>query len=221
VERTTSHPALQEGLAAIEAAVAGVDEAKARLTEARRDIVRRLREVIVDDDPPLELLRELYWHHDELRVRDLADGFGVTPQVLRQLAGRLQVETTCTECGEPMTVERRSRSDQFRSRATCPPCRRRWMDDFTDYDNVARFRPPAGAPYGAPSRHAPDGAFGELQEYLALSLGPGECDGTLRLTEDWARSAGRDVDGVAATVREFGGYCDCEALYNVPPDVFH
>lgn len=43
------------------------------------------------------------------------------------------------------------------------------------------------------------------------------CDHTLRLTRAWAAERGLDGDAVAASVAEFGGYCDCEVLANVDP----
>jgi len=44
------------------------------------------------------------------------------------------------------------------------------------------------------------------------------CDHTLARTAEWAKKAGLDVEKVLASVREFGGYCDCEVLFNVTPD---
>lgn len=46
------------------------------------------------------------------------------------------------------------------------------------------------------------------------------CDHTLSRTVEWAKEQGLEVDRVLASVREFGGYCDCEVLFNVTPDKF-
>ena len=44
------------------------------------------------------------------------------------------------------------------------------------------------------------------------------CDHTLARTTEWAKKAGLDVEKVLTSVRAFGGYCDCEVLFNVTPD---
>jgi len=46
------------------------------------------------------------------------------------------------------------------------------------------------------------------------------CDHTLSRTTEWAKRQCLDVDRVLASVREFGGFCDCEVLFNVTPDKF-
>ncbi len=68
---------------------------------------------------------------------------------------------------------------------------------------------------------APD-QLRELLAYLDEQIfGLGiPCDHTLARTETWARGKGLDVERVLASVREFGGFCDCEVAYNVTPDVF-
>jgi hypothetical protein len=68
---------------------------------------------------------------------------------------------------------------------------------------------------------APD-ELSELRAYLDGELfGLGiPCDHTLVRTETWARREGLDVERVVASVREFGGLCDCEVVYNVTPDKF-
>ena len=59
-----------------------------------------------------------------------------------------------------------------------------------------------------------------LREYLEVSIGELgiPCDHSLGRTTDWAKREGFDVERVLASVREFGGYCDCEGLFNVTPD---
>jgi len=46
------------------------------------------------------------------------------------------------------------------------------------------------------------------------------CDRTLRHTSLWAAQQQFDVEQVLRSVREFGGFCDCEVLFNVTPDKF-
>jgi len=62
----------------------------------------------------------------------------------------------------------------------------------------------------------------ELRESLSTSLDElgTPCDHTLERTKEWAKEADLDVERVLASVREFGGFCDCEVLFNVTPDKF-
>ena len=46
------------------------------------------------------------------------------------------------------------------------------------------------------------------------------CDHTLRHTQSWAEQQGLDAQRVLESVSEFGGFCDCEVLFNVTPDKF-
>jgi len=48
-----------------------------------------------------------------------------------------------------------------------------------------------------------------------LDRGGVECDHTLRETTEFLQKRGLDVDRVVAWLREYGGYCDCEVIYNV------
>jgi len=41
------------------------------------------------------------------------------------------------------------------------------------------------------------------------------CDHTLKETAEFLRSRNLDVDKTVAWLRENGGYCDCEVIYNV------
>jgi len=62
----------------------------------------------------------------------------------------------------------------------------------------------------------------ELRGYLSASLDELgiACDHTLGRTQEWAQKVDLDTSRVLASVREFGGYCDCEVLFNVTPDKF-
>lgn len=59
-----------------------------------------------------------------------------------------------------------------------------------------------------------------LRKHLEASIGGMgiPCDHTLSRTTSWAKQEGLDVERVLESVREFGGYCDCEVLFNVTPD---
>src|SRR5579864_7059473 len=46
------------------------------------------------------------------------------------------------------------------------------------------------------------------------------CDHTLSRTRTWAAKEGLDPERVLESVRSFGGYCDCEVVMNVSPDLF-
>ena len=64
--------------------------------------------------------------------------------------------------------------------------------------------------------HLDEQSLNDLLDHLDGRLPAIGCDHTLRETRAWA--AGFDVDAVAASVAEFGGYCDCEVLANVDPE---
>jgi hypothetical protein len=57
-----------------------------------------------------------------------------------------------------------------------------------------------------------------LLDYLDEQLEASGCDHTLRFTEAWAAEHAVDASALVASVAEFGGYCDCEALANVEPE---
>ena len=48
-----------------------------------------------------------------------------------------------------------------------------------------------------------------------LDRGGVECDHTLRETVEFLQSRGLDVEKAVAWLREYGGFCDCEVIYNV------
>jgi len=54
----------------------------------------------------------------------------------------------------------------------------------------------------------------ELFDHLDREGAP-PCDHTLRETEAFLRSRGLNVERVLPWLREHGGYCDCEVIYNV------
>jgi hypothetical protein len=58
----------------------------------------------------------------------------------------------------------------------------------------------------------------DLLDHLDVRLPEVGCDHTLRVTRAWAADRGFDAEAVAASVAEFGGYCDCEVLANVEPE---
>lgn len=45
--------------------------------------------------------------------------------------------------------------------------------------------------------------------------GAPECDHTLRETVEFLQKRGLDVERIVLWLREHGGYCDCEVIYNV------
>jgi hypothetical protein len=56
----------------------------------------------------------------------------------------------------------------------------------------------------------------ELGNHLCARLSEQGCDHTLRLTQEWLGERGvAKVKGVIDALRNQGGYCDCEVLYNV------
>jgi Protein of unknown function (DUF2695) len=61
-------------------------------------------------------------------------------------------------------------------------------------------------------------SLNDLLDHLDARLSEVGCDHTLRETRAWAAGRGFDAEAVAASVAEFGGYCDCEVLANVDPE---
>lgn len=53
-----------------------------------------------------------------------------------------------------------------------------------------------------------------LFDFLDCEDAP-ECDHSLRKTEHFLRSRNLSVEKVVPWLREHGGYCDCEVLFNV------
>ena len=46
-----------------------------------------------------------------------------------------------------------------------------------------------------------------------------ECDGTLRLTQEFAEKHGLFFEHLAQVLGDMGGYCDCEVLLNAEPRI--
>lgn len=57
--------------------------------------------------------------------------------------------------------------------------------------------------------------FLELFEYIDEQLETTRCDDDFTLTEQFLRDKDVDVEKVLKFLRENGGYCDCEVLFNV------
>jgi hypothetical protein len=54
----------------------------------------------------------------------------------------------------------------------------------------------------------------DLFDYLDREGAP-PCDHTFRETVGFLQKRGLDVERVVAWLREYGGYCDCEVIFNV------
>jgi hypothetical protein len=59
-----------------------------------------------------------------------------------------------------------------------------------------------------------------LLDYLDEQGAERRCDESLALTIAWAAENDVEQEPLVAALGEFGGYCDCEVLANVDPDVF-
>jgi hypothetical protein len=46
------------------------------------------------------------------------------------------------------------------------------------------------------------------------------CDHSRRATDAWAAANDLDLDQLHTGLEEYGGYCDCEVVMNVDPDLF-
>ena len=60
----------------------------------------------------------------------------------------------------------------------------------------------------------PQGDLSDLFDHLDRDGAPG-CDNTLKETIEFLQERGLDVDRVLRWLREHGGHCDCEVIYNV------
>ena len=63
----------------------------------------------------------------------------------------------------------------------------------------------------------PADELAEMFTVLEVLLLRRECSSTLALSERWLRGRGHDVARVVGWLRDNGGYCDCEVLFNVVP----
>ena len=57
-----------------------------------------------------------------------------------------------------------------------------------------------------------------LINHLDAELGDVPCEHTLRLTQAWAKTRGKDWEKLRPSLAHFGGGCDCEVLANVDPE---
>jgi len=55
-----------------------------------------------------------------------------------------------------------------------------------------------------------------LFDSVDRKLGENSCDDTLRFTLEFARANKLDEDRLSDWLNEYGGYCDCEVVANVP-----
>jgi hypothetical protein len=63
---------------------------------------------------------------------------------------------------------------------------------------------------------APKPLLDLLFDWLDQKLGETECDNTLRLTLEFAKLHDLGEKRLCDWTEEYGGYCDCEVLANVP-----
>lgn len=54
----------------------------------------------------------------------------------------------------------------------------------------------------------------DLLDHLDREGAP-QCDHTHRETVEFLQKRGLDVERIVPWLREYGGYCDCEVIYNV------
>ena len=59
----------------------------------------------------------------------------------------------------------------------------------------------------------------DLLDYLDDHVAEAGCDHTLRFTEAWAGERGIQPSALVRSVQQFGGYCDCEVVANVEPEL--
>lgn len=57
--------------------------------------------------------------------------------------------------------------------------------------------------------------FIQLHNHIVGNYAPGECDGTLSKSIDFAISRGWDTRKLTEFLESNGGYCDCEVIINV------
>lgn len=112
-------------LGRLERAEAGVERARAVVSEAQRSVAAELRRAlrpVREGEVPLadELVRELYWQWDGLRVRDIARAIGRSTAAVAGLAGPAVVPARCGRCGRATEAEKRTRTAIVH--AVCPGC---------------------------------------------------------------------------------------------------
>jgi hypothetical protein len=65
----------------------------------------------------------------------------------------------------------------------------------------------------------PADELADLFAVLEVVLRRRGCDNTLRNSETWLRGRGHDLTRIVLWLKQHGGYCDCEVLFNVVPKV--
>jgi hypothetical protein len=58
-----------------------------------------------------------------------------------------------------------------------------------------------------------------LAQHVGTAVGAAGCDRTRRVTDAWAAEHGVALDPLHQGLEEYGGFCDCEVVMNVDPDV--
>jgi hypothetical protein len=58
----------------------------------------------------------------------------------------------------------------------------------------------------------------ELLDYVEAEVENAGCDHSLRATRAWAAANEIDPAVLAESLGHFGGYCDCEVVFNVNPE---
>jgi hypothetical protein len=56
----------------------------------------------------------------------------------------------------------------------------------------------------------------DLFQSIEVRLEADPCDHSLRHTQTWAVENGIDFESLRSWAEEFGGFCDCEVVANVP-----
>jgi len=67
---------------------------------------------------------------------------------------------------------------------------------------------------GSLSRHQVEALCSFVDSRITID----DCDHTHRFTREWAATAGVDWDDLLDLLEEYGGYCDCEVVMNLPED---
>lgn len=219
---------LHEALHEITRAKEAIEVAKADVERRRGDFAELLRSTLhdaedLDEEAAVEVIGELYWDHDQVRVADLTAATGLSSTQLKRVAGNQRVEAPCRRCQAPTEVLRTSRSGT--PSGLCPACR-----EFEELQWLAQARqdPLAYAPFDEPWSSAglddlppPTSTsvrvtdLRRLVEHLERLLSSQQCDNALTHTRRWARREGLSVGAVEAAVKGRGGYCDCEVVLNV------
>jgi hypothetical protein len=58
-----------------------------------------------------------------------------------------------------------------------------------------------------------------LAGHVDAAVTAGGCDRTRRVTDAWAAEHGVALDPLHQGLEEYGGFCDCEVVMNVDPDL--